>query len=322
MAKKTVLTTAKKKTPVDSQRQVAVRLFALGVIILLGGMFAWYQYVHKSAYNVFWDTIDNNLNIFGVTRTIEQDANGAEFNQKLQISLGAENVARGATVITQPTQEGTTTVITETLGTPTNNYTRYIDITTQTADGSPVKQPDISSVKNVWSRESLTQGDTQNQNVNQSAFAEGLFSSVPFAYLSQPQRQKVVQFMKDNEVYSADYRNAKTVNRAGKQAYEYNVVVNLKGYIETLKMIDEMMGLQQLTGVNPAAYDGAEPAQLTIVSGIDGRQLLEVSYTGTTRKETYSAYGARIHVDLPETNLPRTQLEEKIQSIFTPQTST
>lgn len=301
----------------DNQRLLTVWLFALGTLIFLGGLFAWYQYVHKSAYGVFWDTIDNNLNIFGVTRHIEQDANGAKFNQKLQMSLGAENIARGLTTITQPAENGgTTTVVTETLGTPTSNYARYLDVSVQAADKAAA-QPDISSIKNQWSREVLITGAQQNQSV----FAEGLFSSIPFAYLSQPQRQELVQFMKDNDVYTVDYRGARVVNRAGKQAYEYSVIVNIKGYIETLKKIDEMMGLKQLASVDPAAYDGSEPAQLAVVSSIDGRQLLEVTYTGTTRVEKYSSYGAHLNIDLPRTDLLRSELEKKIQSIFTPLTS-
>lgn len=300
----------------DNQRLLTVWLFALGMLIFIGGLFAWYQYVHKSAYGVFWDTIDNNLNIFGVTRSIEQEANGAKFQQKLQLALGAENVARGLTTVIQPGQDGNqTTVVTETIGTPTTNFARYVDI-------QSAAKPDISSVKNVWSRELLLTGDKQSQNVNQSIFAEGLFSSIPFANLSQPQRQELVQFMKDEKVYDVDYRRAKIVNRGGKQGYEYTVVVNLEGYISTLKKIDQMMGLNQLDAVDPAAYEGADPAQLTVVNSIDGRQLLEVTYSGTTRTEKYSAYGARVRVDLPETNLLRSDLEQKIQSIFTPTSGT
>jgi len=311
---KTAKTTLLRRAPMDSRQLLTAWLLALATLIFAGGGWAWYQYVHRSTYGVFWDTIDNNLNIFGVTRTITQDNNGADFQQKLQISLGAENMARGLTTISQSDQNGQeTTVITETLGTPTTNYARYTDIKVQSPDSK--KLPDFSSVKNVWSRELLVTGDTQNQSV----LAEGLFSSIPFARLSQLQRQELVQFMKDNKVYEVDYRGAKVVERAGKQSYEYEVLVNLEGYIETLKKIDEYMGLGQLEGVDPAAYAGSEPAKLTVTTSIDGRQLLEVAYSGSTRKEQYSSYGARISSVLPETDLLRPELEQRVQKIFTPQ---
>jgi hypothetical protein len=294
----------------DNQRLVTVWAFAIGLLIFLGGLWCWYQYVHRNTYNVFWDSIDNNLDIYGVTRTVDQEANGSSVQQKLQVSLGQDNIARSITTIKQPTQGGETTVITETIGTPGDNFTRYTDIKSP----APV---DTSKVRNVWSREKLAAGAGQNQSV----FAEGLFSSIPFANLTQPQRQELVTFMKDQKVYEVDYRGAKTVERAGKQGFEYTVQVNLQAYIETLKKIDTMMGLKQLESVDPAQYAGAEPAQLVIVNSIDGRQLLEVTYAGTSRKETYSSYGARIIINIPDAKIQRAELEQQIQSIFTPVTS-
>lgn len=312
---KTVKARVKRPAPVDPRQLLTAWLLALGILIFVGGGWAWYQYVHRSVYSVFWDSVDNNFRITGVTRTVEQISNGAEVKSKLQLSLGAENLARGLTTIKQTNQNGgSTVIITETLGTPTNNYARYVDISVSGASA----QPDISSVKNAWSRELLVKGPQQNQSI----LAEGLFSSVPFANLNLPQRQELVRFMKDNDVYTVDYRAAEVVERAGKQGYEYKVKVNLKGYIATLKKIDAMMGLKQLEGVDPEAYADAEPAHLTIVNSIDGRQLLEVTYNGASRKEEYSSYGARINVDVPDTNLLRSELEQKVQNIFKPASGT
>lgn len=294
----------------DNQKLLAVWLVVLGTLVFLGGLWAWYSNVHQSAYRVFWDSVDNNLNIYGVTRTIEQNNNGSTVNQKLQLFLGAENIARGRTTVTQPNQTGgTTTVVTETVGTPTNNYARYVDI--QTGEGNS-GQPDTSRVLNVWSREVLLGGEQQNESV----LSEAIFSSIPFAYLPLNQRQEVVQFMKDNDVYEVDYRNAKKVERAGKQAYEYQVTVNLKGYIETLQKVDRLMGLEQLTSVNSAAYEGATPAELVVISSIDGRQVLEITYNGSNRTEKYSSYGARLEVDIPETEVLRSELEQRVQEVF------
>lgn len=298
----------------DNQQLMTIWLSAVGLVILLIGLWTWYQYVHRSAYGVFWGTVDNNFSIFGVTRSIEQTNNGAKVDQKLQISLGAENLAHGLTTITQPGRDGRpTTVVTETLGTPSGNYARYTQIKT-----GALQQPDISKVKDVWSREPLTSGSKQNQSI----FAEGLFSSIPFANLNRTQRQELIQFMKNNKVYDVDYRGAEVVERAGKQGYKYEVTVNLKSYIATLKKIDELMGLGQLKSVDPASYENAPPANLIVVNSIDGRQLLEVTYTGTNRQEKYSSYGARINIDVPETNLLRSDLEQKVQSIFKPASGT
>jgi len=301
---------AKKQLPLGNRQLIIAWIVAIGVVVLMGGLWSWYKYVHRGSYNVFWDMIDNNLSIYGVTRTVEQTNGTAKVNQKVQLFLGAQNLAKGKTVLIQQNQNGgTTTIVSEMLGTNSNNYVRYVDIAVTGA-----AQPDISSIKNKWSKELLTRGTTQNQSV----LAEGLFSSVPIANLTLAQRQELVGAMKRNKTYDVDYRGAKTVERAGKQAYEYKVKVNLKGYITALKKIDELMGLKQLERVDPAQYDSTSSAELTMVSSINGRQLLEVTYNGAGRKETYSGYGARQNIETPDTGLTRSELEQKIQAIFGP----
>lgn len=297
--------------PVDPQRLMINWLVALAVVILLGGLWTWYQYVHRSTYGVFWDTVNNSLNINGVTRTVEQAGNGGQMKQTLQLSLGQHNLARGVTTITQPNQQddGQLIIQTEIVGTPTTNFARYVGISGIT----PSSQADLASVKDIWSQETVTKGQ-----FGQNVFIESIFGSIPFGDLNAAQRQELVQFMKDNKVYDVDYRGAKVVNRDGKQAYEYNVKVNIPAYIASLVMLDDMLGLGQLTGVDPATSEGTAPAELTVVASIDGRQLLEIGFVGAPRTEKYSAYG--VHVDglLPEAVLPRVELEQKVQKLFAP----
>jgi len=303
---------AAKQLPLNNRQMMIAWLVGIGAVVFLGGLFTWFQYLHKGSYNVFWDMVDNNLNSYGVTRTVEQTNGNAFINQKVQLFLGAQNVARGRTVIRQPNQTGgTTTIISETVGTPTDNYARYVDIRTKQTNGSAATQPDISSIKNKWSREVLIRGVGQNQSV----LAEGLFSSIPIADLTLPQRQELVTLMKEKNVYDVDYRGAKIVERAGKQAYEYKVKVNLKGYITALKKVDEFMGLKQLGAIDPEKYDETSTAELMIVSSINGRQLLEITYT-TGRKETYSGRGARLGVEIPQADLTRPELEKQVQTLF------
>ncbi len=296
-----------KDVPMDGRKLAIVWLCILGTLILVGGVWMWYSFIHRNPYKVFWDSVATSLRTQGVTRQIKQTTGQTELDQTIQLSLGQNNVARGITTITQPSANGETKVLTEIIGTPDNNFARYTDI--QTAN-----RPDISSIQNVWSRENLVQGFGQNQSV----FAETVFSSVPFANLTSAQQQELLQFMKDNKVYDVDYRGAKVVERAGKQAYEYKVNVNLKSYIEALKKIDEWMGLKQMSAVDPDQYAGLDPAQLTIVSGINSRQVLEITFGGSARTEKYFGYGAQVPVEVPDTNLMREQLELQIQKIFTP----
>lgn len=297
---------AVKASELDSQAVLRRWIWALGILILVGGVWAWYVYIHQGAYNVFWATIDNNLRTSGVTRRVEQSEGLSSVDQTLQVFLGSQNLVRGHVSITQPdTTGGTTTVTSEVIGTPTSNYARYTDI-------KVAGDPDLSTIKDVWSKELLVGGQSQNR----SLFAEGIFSSMPFSNLTQGQRQEAVQFMKDNSVYEVDYKGAQKVERAGKQAYEYKVNVNLAGYIGLLKKLDGYMGLGQLDSVDPAQFEDASDANLTVVFSIDGRQLLEVTYDGATRKETYSGYGANTLIDIPEASLPRSELEQRVQEIF------
>lgn len=296
-----------KHIPLTNQQLATVWMAVIGLLVLLGGLWAWYQYLHRGTYNVFWDTVDNNLNLFGVTRQTTQENGNAKFNQKLQISLGANDVAHGVTTVMQPTAAGNNVIVTETIGTPTNNYVRYTNIQTPT-------KVNTAPIINKWSRDLLVVGNTQNR----STLTDGLLSALPIADLSQPQRQEIVQFMKDNNVYTVDYKGAKVVERAGKQGYEYNVRIDFQKYMEAAKQIDAMMGIGQLKNVDLQSYENAQPQDVTLVMSIDGRQLLEISYPGSTLKETFSSYGARVPVELPETDMSRSELETLIKRVFGP----
>lgn len=297
-----------KQLLVSNQRLALIWVVAIGVLVLLGGVWAWYQYLHRGAYNVFWGTVDTNLNLFGVTRTTTQENGEAKFQQRMQISLGANDVARGVTAITQPSANGTTVVVTETIGTPTNNYVRYTSIQ------SPTKV-NTDSILNKWSRDLLVVGNNQNRSI----LTDNLLSALPIADLSQPQRQEIVQMMKDMGVYTVDYKGAKVVERDGKQGYEYSVRIDFQKYMAVAQRIDEMMGIGQLKDLDLQSYASAQPQDVTLVMSIDGRQLLEISYDDSTLKESFSSYGARLPVELPQTDTPRSELEEKIQRLFAPQ---
>lgn len=297
---------------IDSQKTLIVWLFVLASLIFAGGLYGWYQYIHKSPYRVFWGMVDNNLRTFGVTRTYKQENPGISLEQNLRLVLGANNAAVGVTNIKQTYESGQKTEITtEVVGTPKANFARYTKINTEQKLTKPAKA-NLLELKDIWSKEELGRPD----QVSQSVFSEAAyFVTVPYANISQKNRSDIVGFMKSNTVYDIDFKDAHEVTKNGKKAVAYKVKINVTKHLEMLKKLDSIMGLKQLDEVG-APPGNSPPVEVRMFVGIDSRQLLSVDYVGANRTENFSSFGARVNTDLPKADITRSQLEQKLQNLL------
>ncbi len=307
-----VMTKKVTNTTIDGQKTLIVWLFVLATLIFAGGLYGWYQYIHKSPYRVFWGMVDNNLRTYGVTRTYQQKNPGITLEQNLRLALGANNVAVGITNIKQVNENGKKTEITsEVVGTPKANFARYTKINTE-QNLTKSSKANLEQLKNTWSKEELN----RPEQVSQSVFSEAAyFVAVPYANISLKDRSSIVTFMKDKNVYDVDFKDTHIVTKSGKKAISYKLKINVAKHLEMLKKLDTILGLNQLNKVGAPSEDSA-PVELRMIVGIDSRQLLSVDYVGANRTENFSTFGARVNTDLPKANLTRAQLEQKLQDLL------
>lgn len=301
----------KKPRPVLNGEKAPIVLILIGgLIILLGAFLIWKQFIYGTPESTFWGMVNSSLQTSGVTKHVKQEDVTGSADEYLQLELGANNVARDWMVLTQGSKDNSSKVITETVGTPTTNYVSYQQIQTpqKRQDGSAI---DFSSVTGQWGKDDF--GDNAG---GQSIFGQAVYGAVPFGRLTSSQRQELITYMKDNDVYDVDFTTVKRVVQNGREAYSYDMNVHTDAYVGMLKKFDQMMGLNQLGQLDPSQYKGSQPIEVTMVVGIDSRELLQLTYKQADRKEDYSGYGARANIQVPEQTISRQELEGKLSQIL------
>lgn len=275
-----------------------------GGIILLGLTgWMWWHYHYLNPQTVFWGAVNNNLVVSGVTKHTTSQNEAGNLSQYDQISFGANNVVKTSSTVTQNPQDAQkSVVVTESIGMPTQNFARYTKIEGSSTDG---KKPDFGKILNVWSKQTVDQD-------NNGVFADAIFDAIPFALLSQKNRQDVVNSMQTNQVYDIDFSDVKKERKDGKLLYTYQAAIAADKYVAMLKQVDSLMGLKQLSVLDPSQYQGSQPIQVQFTVDAVGHQLAAVEYTGTNRKIAYSSWGVPLKLQLPDAKLTRSELQTKL----------
>src|SRR3990167_3583794 len=113
----------------------------------------------------FWGMINNNLSTASITEHITQSGQGQSVDQYMQKQFGSQKASHSVIVLKQTggRAESSSTVKSETINTPTTDYSRYLQVNSQqkTASGKPI---DSSKILGVWAK-------TDNPN-NQSSISQ------------------------------------------------------------------------------------------------------------------------------------------------------
>ena len=294
----------------DNPKMPVIFLVLAGFIILFGAGYIWYTLVYTSPERTFWGMMENNLQTRGVTKTIKQDNQQGSITQHSQIEFASKHQAKSYTHITQKdeTRSYQTTVISKAINTPTKNYVKYVDIETASEEGEDL---DFSEVIGVWGKEDVV--DSQEA---QNTYTELVFGLLPFADLQNHQRQKIMDFIKDNNVYEVDFDQAEKINSDGRSMYEYPIRVNMASFVAMLIKIDELKVINQLEGLDPEVYQFSPATEFTATVDISNRQLRHITHSDGEHQETYRAFGAYLDIDIPKETIPRQELEEVLQEVL------
>lgn len=294
------------------QMSLARVTFIAGLVIFVGAGFIWFNKVYSNANNVFWGMVDSSFSSYGRSSTVKQSNGGQNIEQEqtTRLQLGAQNVAMSESrLIQNGGTDNEVIVTTQSIGTPTKNFTRYseIDIRQKLADGS---MPDFSKIENTWaSEEILAPGN--------SSFVQAIYGSlghIPVGNLSAKSRQELVDYIKKNKVY--DIKSFNKESRNNRSVYVYEAEVNMAKYVTMLKMFDAAIGLEELKGVEPKQFENQEPIQVTLAVDILNRDLVEFSYKGAAQSEKLGSYGAVRSVGLPGETISSQELQQTLQTIL------
>lgn len=295
-----------KKVVKQSTAAQRITLVAVLIFVVFGGV--WCRNVYLSPKNVFWGMIDNNLATESITRHVVQEQGGQTLDQYMQLQFGSSNSAHNLISVKQSGETGENEVKSETIGTPKNDYSRYVSIKTpqKTAGGQPI---DTSKLVNVWAK---TDDSKAGQPSSAQYFQQSILGIVPYANLNYQQRHELIKLMQDKKAYDLSNWQPKREKLNGKSVYVYTVNISPKAYIEMLQKFTKYMGLSDV-GLDPTQYEGAAPLKVEMTVGKLSRQLLRIKYVDGGQEENYTSQGLEQAVTLPNKTIPISELQDRIQ---------
>ncbi len=286
----------------DKSQTRWVKLFCAAAVIIFGASgWAWWHYIRSNPDRTFYAAVQNSISTYGMTKTVTQESGDQKLNQKVALSVAGQNVAQGATNVSQA-GDTNAHIKTQVISSPTEEYVRYTEINTdqKKANGDAM---DFSKLVGIWGKSEASRGgDTFNETV---------LGVVPVGNLSGAQRQSLMHLIHDKQVYKFKAPQHAIVN--GRPVYTYDVTVAPEAYVGMLKEFAKSMGMSQLDSVDPTNYKDAEPLTFKLKVDVWAQQLTGIEYSGGQRNETIGSYGIPRHVDLPKDSISIEDLQTKLQ---------
>lgn len=282
-----------------------------GLLLLMFSLTLWWTKVYTDPKRVFWAMLDNSLSTSSVTRNVKQQNQGNLLDQYIQLNLGTQSNARVITAISQGQGDSAAKVVTESIGTEKEDYTRYTEINTKetNAEGKPLN---FDQIVNVWAKADAPQSGQQS---NTRYFKEALLGVVPFADLDAGQRERLLKLMQEQGVFETDFGSTGQGREQGRRTYVYRVTVKPKPYITVLQAFTREIGLGAVEGLDQTNYEGAAPLELELAVDVLSRQLVRIVYGGNGRVESYSGHGLKTNIAIPTQTIPVSELQNRLQTL-------
>ncbi|HSX00524.1 MAG TPA: hypothetical protein VLH38_05820 [Patescibacteria group bacterium] len=283
-------------------------LYVAGLLLLAVGGWIWWSTVSIQPERVFWDTVEQSLSTSAVTIQAEQSNNGSSLNQTVQYSLGATNMSHSLTSLRQ----NGTTVVDELVGTPSADYTRYINVQTNQKNKSG-KPLNFNGIIGVWAK---SDGKSAvPQLFGQAVLGTGLpigGVAIPIANLESVQRAKLIKEIRDDSVYQVKYSTVKKQRINGRLQYVYAVDVQPVSYAALMQRFAQLMGIHALDQLDPASFKGQEASHLQLTIDVRSRHVVSAGVSAVKAAQTYSAYDVPVTITVPTRTITVQALQQRL----------
>lgn len=288
-----VLKSSKKQT--SATRLLLISTFIVAGLVLILSAVLWYSKIYTSPERVFWDMIDNNLAVSGVTREVDQTTATTSSDEITKMVFGADKAALVHKIIVQQNGGGTTpTKITvDGIGTPTQDYQRYTNIQRTLPDG---RKPNYSKLSSLWVKGGAGSTSTSSAQL----YSQSLLGAVAFGDLTPIDRQNLVSYLRSHQAYSVSLDSVKHQRSGSHPEYVYTVSISLKGLTGALRQYGKIMGIADANSINPNNYSASDKIEVEMVVDTHSRQLRSVNYKNASVVEKYSSYGINSPIIIPD----------------------
>lgn len=283
-------------------------LILVGIILLavLAALTVWYKNIYSDPRRVFDAMLENSLRTSSVTKRITQNDQNQSLEQTIRLQTGETHLVQGMTDLRQKGL-ASAKVITESVGTPTDDFVRYRSIETDQKrdDGSSL---DFSKVIGIWGTTEAggkTSGELYNETV---------LGVIPLGNLPEAKRQELLSLARTLDVYKVEYAKVNRTSANGRPVYEYTVKVLPEAYVAFLKAYAEAAGLTHLRNIRSSDYENATPLEFKVVVDIMSRRLHSVDFA-SGRTERYLGYGHQVTADKPKDAGSIEDLQNLIQQV-------
>ncbi|MDZ7786076.1 MAG: hypothetical protein U5L95_03075 [Candidatus Saccharibacteria bacterium] len=283
-------------------------LIGLVFFIVAGGLL--FRQHFNDPENVFYDMLRGNVTTSGVSRSVTQEGPGQSLIQKSQLQTGETNIVAGRTDLRQGNEQSETTIVTERTGTPAQDYVRYAAISTDEVTQSG-EEFDFSNVVGQWGLSPASGEMTRGGEL----FGEATLGIVPFGKLDRWQTEKLIEEIKERNVYGVDFSAVERALVDGRPTYRYRAQIQSDRYVRMLQLFGGYIGTSQLSDLNPEEFANNPPIAIDFEVDVWSRQLVTASFVNSERVEDYTAYGAWREVKLPEDTVPISELQQRLQQV-------
>ncbi len=272
----------------------------LGLAILLGVGYFWYNHSYLNTERRFWIAVGNSLETKSVVKKIVSGGGSATDTRTERIYLSGERLIE-TSFRRDITGENTLSVSTQSqqyYG--DSRYLRYSEY--QANDGS-----ELGDLVGKWSF-----SDTSGDEASDQQFVGELISIVMFADLPPEVLSQTIQDLKDQGVYEPNTDDA-VDNGDGELLVP--VKVNLKPYIASLKKVLEESGYSP-AGLDPESVSETQTIDANITIRKRDNTILKISYNGI--EEEYSDYGVVSRPERPSDTISYEELQQSVQEKLNP----
>lgn len=283
------------------------RLIITGIVLILLGLITWNVENSYNPKSVFWGMLNKSLTVDGVTRHVIETTEGQNLDEDVILELGKTNIAESNSTLSQ----GSSLVSTETISTPTQDYTRYVSAKS-TVKNSAGLSINFSNIIGVWSK---SPSSNLSSDPLDHLFGQTLLGIVPMANLPINERMDLYHQIRATNVFSVNFSQVKKGTEAGRDVDIYSVKVNPVAYADLLQVFAAYEGFKNVPELNPASYQNDQPLEVQFGINPKSRQLVEISYSGTNHVETYSDYNVQPVIKIPTNTISTTELEERLTQL-------
>jgi len=281
---------------------------ATAILLLLVGVL-WWNLLWMNPQHIFSDMLANNLTTTSVTKHMSAAGNGQTINQYVRLEMGSTNAADWLVTATQ----SNSAVTSESIGTPSTGYIRYVKIAT--VSNAQSKVANFSSALNVWGKADGKTDTSLSQLFNETLLDINNAPLPPIGNVPAVIGHGLVSYMLNQGVLSVNYNNAKSEVVNGHNVYTYAVSVHLGPYVRLMQSFAQSLGINSLESVDPSQYTSLPPVSLTMSVDKMSHQLVRVDYPAANFVQSYSDWGLLTPISLPSKTITTTELQARIQSI-------